>query len=365
MTGDGRHVRATLTGSRRLHGCGRDARRRAGGDHGPGRRPQRRHRGQHRHPRGERRRYAAVTKINAALDAATGGDGGITATFRRSDRAHEHERQQRHARRRLDDADAAGFAAATGPPPTACRARGPVDDRRARRCDQHQCLAARQGAGLERRAGKLRIENLSTESLTVVGASAIAVTGGTGASNTSTIGGNDVRKNLIAQFNELRRQLDKVGGDSSYNGVNLLRGDKLKVVFNEASTSVLEIQAKSTAGVVRGISTEPGSLDIAVATAAEFSDDAQLDIRLQGLADSLTTVQTQASSFGANLDGSDSPRIHPVDHQHLEDWRRQPHPGRQQRGRRQPLGAQHPPAALADRLSLASQASQAVLRLFG
>jgi flagellin-like hook-associated protein FlgL len=149
--------------------------------------------------------------------------------------------------------------------------------------------------------GKLRIENLSTDDLSLVGATASAVNGGTGGANTTTVGGNDVRKNLITQFNELRGQLDKISGDSGFNGVNLLRADKLKVVFNEIGTSVLDIQAKDTAGTVRGITTDPNSLDIGAADGSEFSDDSKLDARLDKLSDALTTVQTQATAFGSNL----------------------------------------------------------------
>ena len=57
------------------------------------------------------------------------------------------------------------------------------------------------------------------------------------AATTDTIGGNDVRKNLAKQFNELRDQLDKLADDASFNGINLLRGDKLKLTFNETGTS--------------------------------------------------------------------------------------------------------------------------------
>ena len=82
--------------------------------------------------------------------------------------------------------------------------------------------------------GRLRISNLSTGDLTVVGATAGGVINGdTGGANTTTIGGNDVRRNLVKQFNDLRDQLDKLADDASFNGVNLLRGDKLKVNFNE------------------------------------------------------------------------------------------------------------------------------------
>ena len=149
--------------------------------------------------------------------------------------------------------------------------------------------------------GKLRLENLSTEDLTVVGGTSTTVNGGTGGANTSTIRGNESRKALISQFNELRKQLDKLAGDATYNGVNLVKADKLKVVFNEGGTSTVEIQAKNVTGVVRGIGTEAISLDIAAADATEFSDDAALDARLDKLADAITTIQTQSSEFGAAL----------------------------------------------------------------
>jgi flagellin len=149
--------------------------------------------------------------------------------------------------------------------------------------------------------GKLRIENLSTENLSVVGATATAVTGGTGGGNTTTIGGNEVRKNLITQFNDLRRQLDKLSDDASFNGINLLKADKLKITFNEVGTSNIEVQAKNVQGVIRGISTEAASLNIGLADATEFSNDAALDTRLDKLSDALTVVQTQSSSFGSAL----------------------------------------------------------------
>jgi flagellin-like hook-associated protein FlgL len=149
--------------------------------------------------------------------------------------------------------------------------------------------------------GKLRIENLSTESLSVVGVDSTSVTGLTGSSNTQSIGGNEVRKNLISQFNELRTQLDKLSDDASFNGINLLRGDKLSLNFNETSTSKLDIQAKNAAGNVRGISTADNSLDIDEVDADVMQSDTNIDARLSKLGDSLTELRTQSSSFGSNL----------------------------------------------------------------
>ncbi len=145
--------------------------------------------------------------------------------------------------------------------------------------------------------GKLRIENLSTTDLTVTGAtSAGSVTGG---STTDTIGGNDVRKNLVKQFNELRDQLDKFSDDASFNGINLLRGDKLKLTFNETGTSTIEIQAKDEDGAATSINNT--ELGIVSAVDADFDADATLDTKLATLGDALNSLRSQSSTFGSNL----------------------------------------------------------------
>jgi flagellin len=144
--------------------------------------------------------------------------------------------------------------------------------------------------------GKLNVQNLSTEDLTLVGAtSANVINGGTGASNTTTIGGNTVRKNLITQFNDLRNQLDKLADDSSFNGVNLLKGDTLKLVFNEINTSSISIVSQNANGINTSV------LGIGTAAATEFSSNTSLDTRLDALSNALTSLRSQASAFGSNL----------------------------------------------------------------
>ncbi|HWM49332.1 MAG TPA: hypothetical protein VNR11_20725, partial [Xanthobacteraceae bacterium] len=94
-------------------------------------------------------------------------------------------------------------------------------------------------------SGKLRIENQSTQSLTVTGYnSTSAKVDGSG--GTTTIAGNSVRSKLADQFNELRDQLDKLSDDAAFNGVNLLRGDKLKITFNETGSSSISIQTANS-----------------------------------------------------------------------------------------------------------------------
>jgi len=146
--------------------------------------------------------------------------------------------------------------------------------------------------------GKLRIENLSTADLTLTGV--VSSTGViNGGATTDIIGPNDVRRNLVKQFNELRDQLNKLADDASFNGVNLLRGDKLKITFNETGTSTMEIQAKTAAGAATSINAP--NLGIASAVDADFNSDTTLDARLETLQTALNTLRSQSSSFGSNL----------------------------------------------------------------
>jgi flagellin-like hook-associated protein FlgL len=146
--------------------------------------------------------------------------------------------------------------------------------------------------------GKLRIQNLSTSALTVTGSNSTgAITGKVG--DTSTIAGNDARKNLVAQFNGFRDQLDKLSDDASFNGINLLRGDNLKITFNENATSSIDIQAKDASGNPTAINAS--NLDIDTAMNADFDSDTAIDAKLDKLSTALTTLRSQASSFGSNL----------------------------------------------------------------
>ncbi|WP_298900628.1 flagellin [uncultured Devosia sp.] len=145
--------------------------------------------------------------------------------------------------------------------------------------------------------GKLRIENQSTSELNIAG---ISTTGeASGAVNTVNVGGNDVRKNLAKQFNELRDQLDKLADDASFNGINLLRGDKLKLTFNETGTSTIDIQAKDANGAATSVNNT--SLGISTAVDSDFDSDSKIDAKLAKLGDALGTLRSQSSGFGSNL----------------------------------------------------------------
>ncbi len=145
-------------------------------------------------------------------------------------------------------------------------------------------------------AGQLRIQNFSTTALDVTGASGGVADGST---NTDSIGGNAVRLNLITQFNQLHDQLDKLSDDASFNGVNLLQGDVLKVIFNEMSTSTLDIQSLDVNGnpfVVN--STNLGILSL---QSSDLDSNSNIDSLLNNLTLSLQKSRSLASNFGSSL----------------------------------------------------------------
>ena len=105
-------------------------------------------------------------------------------------------------------------------------------------------------------------------------------------------------QNLVKQFNELRDQLDKLADDASFNGINLLRGDKLKLTFNETGTSTIDIQAKDgrQRDPINTATSASTSLKCATSTATP-----RIDACSTSLADALGTLRSQASAFGSNL----------------------------------------------------------------
>ncbi|WP_108462460.1 flagellin [Devosia naphthalenivorans] len=134
--------------------------------------------------------------------------------------------------------------------------------------------------------GKLRIENLSTQDLNVAGAGVTA----------TDIEGNAVRADLALQYNELRDQLDKLSDDASFNGINLLRGDNLKITFNETGTSSIDIQTKDE----KSINSTNLGLETTL-SASDLDSDTGIDDFLDTVKSALNSVRAQSSAFGSNL----------------------------------------------------------------
>ncbi|MDD1523156.1 DUF1522 domain-containing protein [Bradyrhizobium sp. DASA03005] len=101
------------------------------------------------------------------------------------------------------------------------------------------------------------------------------------------------RANLVSQFNNILNQIDTTAQDSSFNGVNLLNGDQLKLVFDETAKSSLNIT---------GVTYNSKGLGLASLTVGvDFIDNAAANRVLTNLNAASSTLRSQASSLGSNL----------------------------------------------------------------
>jgi flagellin len=101
------------------------------------------------------------------------------------------------------------------------------------------------------------------------------------------------RQGLVSQYNIVLQQIATTAQDSSFNGVNLLNGDTLKLVFNEKGTSSLNIN---------GVTFGPGGLGLAnLVAGTDFIDNAATNRVLGNLNTASNTLRSEASTLGANL----------------------------------------------------------------
>jgi flagellin len=101
------------------------------------------------------------------------------------------------------------------------------------------------------------------------------------------------RSSLVSQYNQIITQITATAQDASFNGINLLNGDSLKLVFDETG--------KSTS-TIAGVTFNPAGLGLAALTAGnDFIDTIATNSVLTNLNNASITLRSQASAFGANL----------------------------------------------------------------
>lgn len=159
-------------------------------------------------------------------------------------------------------------------------------------------------------AGKLLITANDSKTLKITDGAATPVAAGlnAGASGTTALTtagvdssgvSSEVRTKLVSQFNELRNQIGTLAKDASFNGINLLAGDTLKVMFNEKSGSDA---AKLN---IQGTKLDADSLGILAGSsggaAIDFQSDADLENAADGLSKALVNLRSIASNLGSNL----------------------------------------------------------------
>ena len=102
-----------------------------------------------------------------------------------------------------------------------------------------------------------------------------------------------IRAGLVTQYNNILSQITTTAQDASFNGVNLLNGDSLKLVFNETGRSTLNITGATFNSAGLGLS------NLAVGT--DFIDNAATNKVLTSLGAASNSLRSEASSLGSNL----------------------------------------------------------------
>jgi flagellin-like hook-associated protein FlgL len=102
-----------------------------------------------------------------------------------------------------------------------------------------------------------------------------------------------IRSNLVSQYNNIITQITTTAQDSSFNGINLLNGDDLKLTFNETGKSTLNI---------KGVTYNAAGLGLSLLTSGtDFLDNSSANATLAKISAASTTLRTEASSLGSNL----------------------------------------------------------------
>ncbi len=102
------------------------------------------------------------------------------------------------------------------------------------------------------------------------------------------------RATLASQFDALRTQITQLAQDSGFNGINLLAGDDLTVDLNEDGSSTVTINGVDNTDLTNG--------DIVIAAAANnWAADADIDAAGDDLTAALTELRSQAQALGSSL----------------------------------------------------------------
>jgi flagellin-like hook-associated protein FlgL len=163
-------------------------------------------------------------------------------------------------------------------------------------------------ASLDTTTGKLTFtstndsggQTITASSTAPTGVDAVAISGTSSIATGGTINASVVdpvsqatRANLVAQYNQILQQITTTAQDSSFNGINLLNGDQLKLVFDETGKSTLTIT---------GVTFDPTGLGLKTLTSGtDFVDNTSTNNVLTALNTASVTLRSQASAFGANL----------------------------------------------------------------
>lgn len=99
---------------------------------------------------------------------------------------------------------------------------------------------------------------------------------------------NTTRQSLALQFDALRSQIDQVAQDSGFDGVNLLYGSTLNVIFNENGSSKLSMTGSTATASGLGLA----------ASANQFQSDTDINTALTNVTTALNALQATTAGLG-------------------------------------------------------------------
>jgi flagellin len=102
-----------------------------------------------------------------------------------------------------------------------------------------------------------------------------------------------IRSNLVSQYNNIIAQITTTAQDSSFNGINLLNGDNLKLTFNETGKSTLNINGVTYNATGLGLNT--------LVAGTDFLDNSSANATIAKLSNASSALRSEASSLGSNL----------------------------------------------------------------
>jgi flagellin len=124
-------------------------------------------------------------------------------------------------------------------------------------------------------------------------ATLVTPTGGTAGAPLADPNSQTTRASLISQYNNIIAQITTTSQDSSFNGINLLFGDDLKLTFNETGKSTLNIP---------GVTYDAAGLGLGPLVAGtDFLDNASANAVIAKVSAASDQLRSEASSLGSNL----------------------------------------------------------------
>jgi flagellin-like hook-associated protein FlgL len=124
-------------------------------------------------------------------------------------------------------------------------------------------------------------------------AALVTPTGGVAGQPLADPNSQTTRANLVSQYNNIITQITTTSQDASFNGINLLNGDDLKLTFNETGKSTL---------TVPGVTFDATGLGLAPLTAGtDFLDNSSANAVIAKVTAASDQLRSEASALGSNL----------------------------------------------------------------